>query len=46
MNHCTNVADLETFIGYRRGQYHPIVFFDHAEGYSLPGYAVTSRGAS
>lgn len=35
MNNGPDVADLQAFVGYRRGQYHPIVFFNHAEGLLL-----------
>ena len=35
MNNGPDVADLQAFVGYRRGQYHPIVFLNHAEGLLL-----------
>ena len=46
VNHRTHVAHFEAIRGYGLRQNDAIVFLDHREGYSLPGYAVTSRGAS
>ena len=46
VNHGTHVAHFEAIRGYGLRQDDAIVFLDHLEGHSLPGYAVTSRGAS
>jgi hypothetical protein len=36
MNHCPDIASLQAFVRDRCGEYHSIVFFDHAKGSLLP----------
>jgi hypothetical protein len=37
MNNRPDIANLQAFVGHRRGQYHPIVFSNHAEDLLLAG---------